>query len=87
MGSCLFVLLSFGTSYLVEVKIEIESFGYCLSVFLCFWTILFEMGLSFQHIYIENGCQSGWEKRCHQLYLKSLGILSFCFALFLDNSL
>jgi len=66
---------------------KIESFGNCLSVFLCFWTILFEIGLSYQHIWIENGYQSGWEKKCHQLYLKSLGILSFCFALFLDNSL
>ena len=47
----------------------IGLFGYCLSVFLCFWTILFKMGLSIQHIWIENGCQSGWEKRCRQLYI------------------
>ena len=60
---------------------KIESFGNCLSVFLCFWTILFEIGLSYQHVWIENGYQSGWEKKVSSIVFKVIGniVFLFCF--------
>ena len=87
MGSCLFVLLSFGTSSLVEVKNKnrvVWILSVCFSLFLdnFIWN-----AVKFS-TYLDRKWESEWVgEEVSSIVYKSLVILSFCFALFLDNSL